>query len=270
MTNISKKKWISVSASINNDKAIKFLYTNFSQQILGTHETDDNIVFYFNYNQKNIIKNKNLTDCSIKELKYENWHQGFIEYFKPLEINDQFTIIPEWHKPKKYSEKYIIIKPGMAFGTGTHETTQLILNELQYYISSNDNVLDLGSGSGILAIGAIKCGAKNVDCYDYDVDCETNFYENMKLNSMSNFSFSIKNVLSITNFSYDCIVANINETVLIDLLPIIKKNRNNNSTVILSGIIKSYKNKMISLVEGLNFNLVKCVKKGEWICLVIN
>ena len=270
MTNISNQKWISVSANIANHKVIKFLYTNFLKQLLGTYETDDKITFYFNYNQKNIIKNANLKNCSIKKLKYEDWHQGFIEYFKPIEINDKFTIIPEWHKPEKYSEKYIIIKPGMAFGTGTHETTQLILNELPHYVSENDSVLDLGSGSGILAIGAIKCGAKNVDCYEYDVDCKTNFYENMKLNNISNFSFSIKNVLSVTNYNYNCIVANINEKVLIDLLPIIKKNRKNNSMIILSGIIKSYKNKMISLIENLNFKLVKCIKKGEWICLVLN
>ena len=88
-------------------------------------------MFYFNYNQKNILKNKNLKDCSIKELKYENWHQGFIKYFKPLEINDQFTIIPEWHKPKKYSLKYIIIKPGIGF-VGTHETTQLFKRTSNY------------------------------------------------------------------------------------------------------------------------------------------
>ena len=270
MNNISKKKWVSLSINSNNKEDINFLYLNFHNDILGTFENNDDLIFYFDYKIKDRIDCLENNNFSINDIKYDNWHKGYEQYFKPIKIDNQITVIPDWHSTKIESIDYIKIKPGMAFGTGTHETTQLILFQLKNYISKGNHILDLGSGSGILAIGALKYGASSVTCYEYDKDCEENFFENMQLNHISdNYKLSFDNVLSIKNFNYDCILANINKNVIMDLLPNIKKHRLNKSKIILSGLLISDKKEVINLINKLKFKLIDIIIKGEWICLII-
>ena len=154
----------------------------------------------------------------------------------------------------------------MAFGTGTHETTQLILSQLKKYINKDNRILDLGSGSGILAIGALKYGASFVDCYEYDKDCEENFFENMELNNISNsYKLLFDDVLLIKDFSYDCILANINKKIIIDLLPNIKKFQIAKSKIILSGLLIDDEEEVVNLINQLKFNIIDTIIKGEWI-----
>ena len=270
MNNISTKKWISLSINSNKQDDIDFLYLNFHNDILGTFENNDDLIFYFDYKTKDRIISLENNNFIIDDIKYDNWHKGYEQYFKPIKIDNQITVIPNWHSTKVESMDYIKIKPGMAFGTGTHETTQLILSQLKNYITQGDHILDLGSGSGILAIGAFKYGASFVTCYEYDTDCEENFFENMKLNNISdNYKLSFDNVLSIQNFNYDCILANINKNIIIDLLPNIKKHRLNKSKLILSGLLISDKKEVIRLINKLKFKLIDSIVKGEWVCLII-
>jgi len=270
MNNISTKKWISLSINSNNRNDIDFLYLNFHDDIIGTFENNDDLIFYFNYQLKDRIISLENNNFIINDIKYDNWHKGYEQYFKPIVIDNQITVIPDWHSTKVKSIDYIKIKPGMAFGTGTHETTQLILFQLKNYINKGNDILDLGSGSGILAIGAFKYGASSVTCYEHDKDCEENFFENMKLNNISdNYKISFDNVLSIQNFNYDCILANINKNVILDLLPNIKKYRLNKSKIILSGLLIADKKEVISLINKLKFKLIDTIVKGEWVCLII-
>ena len=270
MNNFSKKKWVSISINSNNKEDINFLYLNFHNDIIGTFENNDDLIFYFDYKIKDRIISLDNNNFIIDNIKYDNWHKGYEQYFKPIKIDNQITVIPDWHSTKIESIDYIKIKPGMAFGTGTHETTQLILSQLKNYISQGDHILDLGSGSGILAIGAFKYGASSVICYEYDKDCEENFFENMQLNYISdNYTLLFDNVLSIENFNYDCILANINKNVIMDLLPNIKKHRLNKSKIILSGLLISDKKEVINLINKLKFKLIDIINKGEWICLII-
>ena len=270
MNNFSTKKWISVSIELNKQDDINFLYSNFCNDIIGTFENNGELIFYFNSKIKDKINDIQNNKFIIDDIKYDNWHKGFEQYFKPVKIDDQITIIPDWHSEEIDSIDCIRIKPGMAFGTGTHETTQLILSQLKKYINKDNRILDLGSGSGILAIGAFKYGASFVTCYEYDKDCKENFFENMKLNNISdNYKLSFDNVLSIENFNYDCILANINKNVIIDLLPNIKKHRLNKCRIILSGLLISDKKEVIRLINKLKFKLIGSIVKGEWICLII-
>ena len=271
MKNISQKKWISLSLDLEQKNDIDFLYHKFHNDIIGTHENDNSLTFYFDYKLKNIINTLNNNQLNINIIKYDNWHTKFEKYFNPIVIDKQISIVPSWFKIKKDNIEYIRIKPGMAFGTGTHETTQLIISQLKHYIHKEDNVLDLGSGSGILAIAAFKYGASSVVCYEYDKDCETNFFENMALNNISNnYQLLFDDVLSIQNFDYNCILANINKNVILDLLPNVKKFRSKSCKIILSGLLISDKEEVINLISTLKFNLIEIINKGEWICIVID
>ncbi len=270
MINISNQKWISLSIKSHLKDDINFLYKNFHHDIIGTFEHDEHLIFYFNYQSKQLIQKISNKNYVISDIKYDNWHSEYEKHFKPIKIDSNITVIPDWYKTEDHSINYIRIKPGMAFGTGTHETTQLILKNIKQYLNKGDQVLDLGSGSGILAIGALKYGASSVNCIEYDKDCEANFFENMKLNNISNnYKLSFDDVLSIQNFDYNCILANINKGVILDLLPNIKKFSSNQSTIILSGLLLSDQDEVLSLIDELGFTLIDNSKKGEWICLII-
>tara|TARA_B100000609_G_scaffold56244_1_gene43761 strand:+ start:28 stop:840 length:813 start_codon:yes stop_codon:yes gene_type:complete len=270
MSNISKKKWISFSVK-NRDTDLKNqIYINFSNFILGTYENNNEFIFYFNSNIKNKLDSFKTDKAEINEIKYENWHAEFEKHFRPVEINSRITVVPDWYEANDLTKDYIYVKPGMAFGTGTHETTQLILSQIPNIIKNGHTVLDLGTGSGILAIGAIKSGAKHVTCYEYDLDCKENFYENMSLNGIKNFEISFSDVLQLNDFDYNCILANINEKIVRQLLPRIKKYRTNNSVIILSGIIDIYKEEIQNLIKKMNFKLIKTLTKNEWVCFIIS
>ena len=270
MKSISKQKWISLSVEVNEKNKINFLYTNFHSDIIGTFEHDGHLIFYFDYKLKQSINTICNHNFIINDIDYENWHQGYEQYFKPIKIDDKMIVVPDWHNSDDKSIDYIKIKPGMAFGTGSHETTQLILSTLKNHISQSSHILDLGSGSGILAIGAFKYGASYVTCYEYDQDCEENFFENMKLNNISNnYKLLFDDVLSIKNFNYDCILANINKNIILQLLPNMKKFRSNKCKIILSGLLLSDQEEVIKLINQLHFKLLESFVKGEWICLII-
>lgn len=273
MNNLSTKKWISLSIDLDQKEKINILYQKFYDYIVGTVENNNKLIFYFDYEAKNIINSFSDNSFIYNEIKYQNWHEEYEKYFKPIKVDNQMIIIPDWFKITNNADKsinYIRIKPGMAFGTGNHETTQLILSQIKKSINQDSQILDLGSGSGILSIAAIKYGAKHVTCLEYDRDCEDNFFYNMKLNNISTgYTLLFKDVLSITDFDYDFIVANINKKIIIQLLPNIKKFRTKKCKVILSGLLKNDENELLNLINQLGFYFIESTTKGEWVCLVI-
>jgi len=274
--NISNKEWLSLTVNLNKEYNIDSLYQHFYNYIIGTTEKDSKLIFYFEKDNQHII-NKLITNqlesykLKIKNIKYENWHNTYEEYFKPININNNLMIVPEWYKIQDNSMEYIRIIPGMAFGTGTHETTQLIISNLENYIYKGCTVLDLGSGSGILSIAALKYGASEITAVEYDRDCKDNFLENFQLNNISNnYTLLFKDVLSFKNYSYDFIIANINKNIILELLPRIKKYRTNQSKIILSGLLVNDRNDVINVIKKLKFNLLEEFIKGEWICFIID
>lgn len=271
---IIDKKWFSISTNINlhNQEFITYCYP----YLLGTYDENKKRNYYFNKENFNeiisIIDQINIkSDVLIKDIEYGNWHKSYEKYFMPIEIKDELVIIPKWHKMKNQSLKTIKILPGMAFGTGNHETTQLIISSIIKNIYKGDRVLDLGAGSGILSIAALMYKAASVLSIENDIDCEQNFYQNLELNNISkNCNFLIKDVLSVQDYNYDVILANINTDVIKKLLPNIKKFRKNKSKIILSGLLISDSSSIITLLDSLNFNILETSQKGEWVCLVID
>ena len=273
MKNISQQEWFSISMKLTHKENINFVYNNFYDHMIGTNETDKELIFYFDKQNRILVENAiiNKSDFIIQEINYENWHTSYEKYFKPITINSQLMIIPDWHEINNNEIDYIKIIPGMAFGTGSHETTQLVITNMIKHIKIGQSVLDLGSGSGILGIAALKYGASHVSCVEYDDDCKENFLNNMELNNIKEkYSLSFIDALSIQDYNYDLILANINKNILLDLLPRIKKFRKNKPTIILSGLLISDRDEMINLIQELEFSIINQEEKGEWICIVIN
>ena len=278
MKNISQKKWFSLSMKLTEKRDINFSYTNFYHYMIGSNETEKELVFYFDAKNKKLIqniisnnKNQLKSDFLINDIEYDNWHSSYEDYFKPINIDKKLMIVPDWYNTINEKMDYIKIIPGMAFGTGNHETTQLIISNIIKYIKDNSRVLDLGSGSGILSIAALKYGASHVTAMEYDRDCEENFFSNMKLNHIADkYSLSFTDVLSIKDYNYDFILANINKNVILELLPRIKKYRKNKSIIILSGLLTTDRDDVIDLITAFKFSILEENQLGEWICITIS
>jgi len=277
MKNISQKSWFSLSIESDDLKNIDYVYIQFYNYMVGVTEEKNKFIFYFESNNKIVIKNildNELKDYkfNFEEIQYQNWHKSYEKHFKPIKINHNLMIVPNWHEIDDSDNlDYIRIIPGMAFGTGHHETTQLIIKSLIDHIKINDRVLDLGAGSGILSIAALKFGASKLMAVEYDEDCKDNFYENMDLNNIkNNFSLLISDVLLHEDYDYDLVIANINKNVIIDLLANIKKFKKRKFKIILSGLLNDDKVDIINLISKLKFNILNQRQMGEWICIVLN
>jgi ribosomal protein L11 methyltransferase len=215
----------------------------------------------------------------------DDWKEAYKLHFKPWQYKN-FKFVPSWEEEKSDDEsgKLIVsIDPGMAFGTGTHETTRLCLEFLidQYSltneINSNLSLIDIGCGSGILAITAAKLGFKNILGIDNDSVAIENAFLNSKKNNLSDtIVFKQVELAKITNSHYQCVIANIqadvlllNSSVLINLL------RNQKSSLILSGILNYEVEDVIKAYQkDLNTHGLKCkvVEKslGEWSALLFS
>ena len=155
----------------------------------------------------------------------------------------------------------------MAFGTGHHETTFLMIEEILKLKVLDKKILDLGSGSGILSIIARKLGFEIIKAIEFDQICEDNIYYNMKINSINDndIDISFQDARNLDNYNYDVILANIEKTIIMDLIPLIKVK---NSKVILSGILIDQEQEVYNKLIKENFKNISINKKGEWVCLV--
>lgn len=276
MKNISQKNWFSLSIEKNDSINLDLVYAALYNYLIGSNEINGKYIFYFD--SVNEIKVRKIINSKLKQytfkiqkLKYENWHKKYQDNFKIININDNLKIVPYWHDISNENEiDFIRILPGMAFGTGHHETTRLIIESLLKNIRPGDKILDLGAGSGILSIAALKYGASFVKAIEYDRDCEENFIENMNLNNLqSNYSLVIDDVLNNKDYLYDVILVNINKNVILDLLPNIYKYKQDKFKMILSGLLVDDEEDITQLLDDLKFSIINKLKMGEWICLII-
>jgi len=196
------------------------------------------------------------------------WREKWKENFKPIHIG-KVVIVPEWIKyDKKQDEIIVLLDSNMAFGTGEHETTSMCVEYLDKYVKSNDIVLDVGSGSGILGITASKLGAKQVIMTDIDECAIIASEHNSVLNGINNYKVLLKNLLDDNTVKGDIIVCNIMAEVLIAFAPFIGGNLNLNGKIILSGILADRLEKVKDAYIKAGFIFVEEKIKGEWSAVV--
>lgn len=216
-------------------------------------------------------------ECSIEKEVTEDkdWINNWKQYFKSFMVDD-IVIKPTWEEVKEeYNGKLLIeIDPGIAFGTGMHETTQLCIRQLKKYVSNNTNILDVGCGSGILSIVALKLGARSAVGIDIDENAITAAYENIQVNMLSTerckvYSGNIledKDLRDRTGYEcYDIVVANILADVLIPLSDIVPKHLKEGGYFIMSGIIDTKEEEVVRTIEANPyFEIVEVTRQNEW------
>lgn len=261
--------------------------------ILPETEADDGIAYLSFYleedaDTESILKNvrqeleemsefMDLGECSIEESETEDvdWVNNWKQYFHQFYVDD-ILIIPSWEdvKPEDEDKMVIHIDPGTAFGTGMHETTQLCIRQIRKHVTPETEILDVGCGSGILGMLALKFGAKHSVGTDLDPCAIDATYENMEVNGISKdqYEVMIGNIIDdkavqdkVGYECYDIVVANILADVLVALTPVIVNQLKKGGIYITSGIIDDKEETVVEAVKKAGLEVLEVTYQGEWV-----
>ena len=205
----------------------------------------------------------------------KDWINNWKQYFHQFYVDD-ILIIPSWEevKPEDQDKMIIHIDPGTAFGTGMHETTQLCMRQLKKYVNKNTQILDVGTGSGILSIAALKLGAAHAVGTDLDPCAISAVKENLEANEVpvTDMDMILGNIIDDKKIQdevgyekYDIVVANILADVLIPLTPVILHQMKKGGLYITSGIIDDKEESVVAAVKAAGLEVVEVTHQGEWV-----
>ena len=261
--------------------------------ILPETEADDGVAYLSFYLEEDEDKEKVLADlraelqdmasylnvgaCTIEESQTEDvdWVNNWKQYFHQFYVDD-ILIIPSWEevKPEDSDKMVIHIDPGTAFGTGMHETTQLCIRQIRKYTTPETTILDVGCGSGILGMLALKFGAKYSVGTDLDPCAIEATYENMEVNGINKDMYEVmigniiddKDVQDKVGYGkYDIVVANILADVLVALTPVIVDQLKDGGIYITSGIIDDKEETVVEAVKAAGLEVLEVTYQGEWV-----
>ena len=206
-----------------------------------------------------------------KVVPFEDWSVQWRQYFKPVRVTSRIVIKPPWESSAETEDEIIVdIMPRMAFGTGTHETTQLCMELIENYLNPSDTVMDVGTGSGILAIVTAKMGASSILALDIAWEAVQNARENISRNGVEKkVSVICGSIETIRPRIFDLILANINRGQLESLLPMLKQYTHPGSLLILSGILLNENTQMESVLKVSGCRVIEKRQKGEWLGYVV-
>ncbi|MBQ0101448.1 MAG: 50S ribosomal protein L11 methyltransferase [Firmicutes bacterium] len=205
-------------------------------------------------------------------LNEEDWADSWKKYYKPVRIGDRLIVVPTWEKYDPMPDDIILsMDPGMAFGTGTHETTRICSRLLEQYMEKGDTVLDVGTGSGILAIAASKLGAKKVNAYDIDPVAVRIAKENCDVNGCQNIKCGISDLLKNIDRTekYDFICANIVADIIVRMAPDISGVLADDGLIAVSGVIDTQRERVLDALTSNGLKTVAEVKDNDWCGLLL-
>ncbi len=200
-----------------------------------------------------------------------DWNENWKKYFHTIEIGERLAVVPSWEKYENPDGRTVLnIDPGAAFGTGTHATTSLCLELLQGYIKDNTKMLDIGCGSGILALASILLGAESAIGVDIDAQSVKTANENAQINNITEKAqFIVGDLADKVSGKYNVICANIVADVIIRLLPDAAAFMDEDAVLIISGIIDIRKDDVLAAVAQNGFKIVAERYKDNWCAFVI-
>ena len=199
----------------------------------------------------------------------EDWANNWKKYYKPTKVGERIVVRPIWEEYKEENdESVLVLDPGMAFGTGTHETTRMCIQSLENYVKEDSVVFDVGRGSGILAIAAAKLGAKKAVGVDLDPVAVGSAKENVGYNNLDNIEVLYGNLVEVIDGKADIVVANIIAEVICILTEDVKRVLKDDGYFITSGIIHDRVDMVTKKLEETGFEVVEINKDGEWNCIV--
>lgn len=204
----------------------------------------------------------------LSEVDEQDWANEWKNYYKPTKIGEKIVVKPTWEEYEKKEDDLIVeLDPGMAFGTGTHETTTMCIQQLEKYVNENSKVFDIGCGSGILAISAAKLGAKDVLAVDLDEVAVKVSKENVSLNNVD-VKVRHGNLMEVVNDKADIVVANIIADIIKILAKDIKNFMKEDAVFISSGIIHKKVDEVKNSLEENDLEIVEIQTLGEWNAIV--
>ncbi len=219
-----------------------------------------------------------IPDPHYTEIKDQNWMNAWKEHFSPIQIGQKILVLPAWQEPKQGEKRHIVrINPAMAFGTGTHPSTQLCMRLLERYIQPEESVIDVGCGSGILSIAALKLGARHVLAVDVESEAIDETLQNAKLNNISSPALeighgSVKEIRS-GQFSLQkapLVMVNILTSIILKLFEAgLGKIVEENGLLLLSGILDHQETVILKTAEEVGFTLVEEIAVTDWISFAL-
>lgn len=218
-------------------------------------------------------ENKIANKIDLNKCKNEDWENNWKEFFRPMNVGEKLLIRPLWidDYENPTGRKVLSIEPGLAFGTGGHDTTRLCLEMCEKYLKDGDSVLDTGCGSGILAIACLLLGAKNAVGVDIDELAVKTAIENGKVNGFSEPEYRILegNLTDKVTGKFDLVVANIVADVIIMFSDFVGDFMNDGAHFIVSGIIAPRADEVKAALKKNNFRIVEENRNGDWLCYVL-
>ena len=209
---------------------------------------------------------------TLEGMEEENWADSWKKYFKPIPLG-KVTIVPAWEEYEQKTEEVVIrIDPGMAFGTGTHETTRLVMKIMQDVVSGGEKVLDVGCGSGILSICASKLGAESCNAYDIDPVAVKVTKENAIISGCPNIYADTSDLLKGVERKaggYNVCVANIVAEIILRMLPDIGTYLAPSAPIILSGIVKEREEDIKNAAQSLGYTIERIERENDWVAMMI-
>ena len=208
---------------------------------------------------------------SFEGVNEDDWAESWKQYYKPIPLG-RVTVVPAWEKYEaKEGEILVRMDPGMAFGTGTHETTRLVMRIMQDELKGGERVLDVGTGSGILSICASKLGAASCNAYDIDPVAVKVARENAKDDGCDNITVGVSDLLAGVDLSggkYNFCVANIVADIIIRMMPDISDYLEVGAPLILSGIIAPRADEVREAVRAAGFEIVREEQENDWLAIM--
>lgn len=205
----------------------------------------------------------------IQTVHEQDWAENWKQYYKPFHAGERLVVKPSWeHYEPKASDLVIEMDPGMAFGTGTHETTNMCMQMLEKYVEPGMSCIDIGTGTGILAIAAAMLGAKDVLAIDLDEKAVQVAKENIKKNHLEGTVRAMAgDLLKQTSESAQVVVANIIADVICFLAKPARDHILPGGVLICSGIIREREQDVLHSLKAANYTIENRIEKGEWVCL---
>lgn len=263
-----KEKWDYIDEKV-------FDYGHEDCKVTGYYKKEEDIIKIIK-NIENSFENLKNVEIDFGKLIIEktsiyekDWENEWKKYFHVSKISDSIVIKPSWEEYEaKENEKVIEIDPGLAFGTGTHETTRMCINAIEKYLDKKDSLIDVGCGSGVLAIAAKLLGASKVIAIDIDPLAVKVTHENLKINNISDVKIIQGDLVDKIKNKSNIIVANIIADMIINLSKEAYKLLEDGGYFISSGIIEEKKDEVIEKLKKDKFEIIEILQDKSWICIV--
>lgn len=272
---------ITITTTPVNNEIISGLLWQF--EITGINETDNGVVVFAEESNDSLKEDitgildeavsQNIIDSfdvSEELLESKNWNEEYEKKVRVIEVTDRLVIKPTFkdYTPKE-NQIIITIDPKMSFGTGEHQTTKLVMTFLEKYVKAGDRVLDVGSGTGVLAITSVMLGASGAIGIDNDEWCLLNGTENVKANGLENkVDIRLGEIQNVAEKDFDLVVANINKHILMDIGEALAAKIKKTGYLILSGLLDIDENDIAGKYSTLDLELAEKAAMDEWTAFV--